>query len=62
MERLSIDEVIGHCERKVQQIEKMFRREHLESENCGIADIVYKEYWEHRQVADWLKELKRLKE
>ena len=62
MGRLSIDEIIAHCERKVQKIETMFKKEHLESDNYGIADLIQKEYWEHRQVAEWLKELKSYKD
>lgn len=62
MKRLTIDEVIQHCKRKVAKIESMFRKEHLESDNCGVADVIQNEYWEHRQVAEWLEELKDLKE
>ena len=62
MERLTINEIIEHCKRKVDHIEKTFRRSHLESENCGVADIIYKEYWEHRQVAEWLEELQAFKD
>lgn len=58
MKKISIDEVIEHCERKVKKIEKMFKRTHLESEDCFVADLIYKEYWGYRQVAEWLNELK----
>ena len=58
-ERLTIYEIIEHCKRKVRKIESMFRKEHLESDNCGVADIIQKEYWEHRQVANYLRELQQ---
>lgn len=62
MERLTMYEVIEHCKRKVQKIEAMFRKEHLESDNCGVADLIQNEYWEHRQVAEWLEQLKAYKD
>lgn len=62
MERLTMYEVIEHCKRKVQKVETMFRKEHLESDNCGVADLIQKEYWEHRQVAEWLEQLKAYKD
>ena len=58
-ERLTIYEIIEHCKRKVRKIESMFRKEHLESDHCGVADIIQKEYWEHRQVANYLRELQQ---
>lgn len=62
MKRLTMYEVIEHCKRKVGKIETMFRKEHLESDNCGVADMIQKEYWEHRQVAEWLEQLKSYKD
>ena len=57
MEKLSIDEVIEHCKRKVEMMEKFSSRE--KCENWSIDSQYAKEYWEHRQVAEWLEELKR---
>ena len=56
-ERLTIEEIIQHCKRQVQKIEKMFKKDHLENDDCGVADIIQKEYWEHRQVANYLEEI-----
>lgn len=54
--RLSIDEVLGHCNRTRERHEKMSSMEELEK---GDMEPYYmKEYWEHRQVAEWLTELK----
>lgn len=55
-ERLSIDEVIAHCNRRVERFESFSSRENCE--NWSIDSQYGKEYWEHRQVADWLEELK----
>lgn len=56
MEKLTIDEIIGHCERKTEQYERFHEREYLEA--MPLASSVMKEYWEHRQVAKYLKKLK----
>ena len=56
MERLSIDEIIAHCERTVERTEKLNEVEALEVAYIEIPPV--KEYWEHRQVAEYLKELK----
>lgn len=56
MERLTIDEIIGHCERKTEQYERLFGKEQLEITPLNTS--VIKEYWEHRQVAEYLKKLK----
>ena len=58
MERLTIDEVIGHCERHTEKMESMSSREQLEETPIGNSDRM-KQYWEHRQVAEWLEELKQ---
>lgn len=47
MEKLTIEEIIEHCERKVNGIAR-YRKD--------------KEYWEHKQVKEYLEELKRYKE
>lgn len=56
MERLTIDEIIGHCERKTEQYERVFGKECLEA--TPLTTSVVKEYWEHKQVAEYLKKLK----
>lgn len=56
MEKLTIDEIIGHCERKAEQYERFHKREYLEA--MPLASSVMKEYWEHRQVAKYLRKLK----
>lgn len=60
MERLSIDEVITHCNRRVESFERFSSRQ--ECENWSIDSPCTKEYWEHRQVAEWLKQLKAYKD
>ena len=59
MERLTIDEVIEHCERTAGNAEMMFREIH-NSDN--FEKIASKNYWEHKQTGEWLKELKRYKD
>lgn len=56
MEKLTIDEIIGHCERKTEQYERLFGKERLET--TPLISSTIKEYWEHRQVAEYLKKLK----
>lgn len=56
MEKLTIDEIIDHCERKTEQYERFHKREYLEA--MPLASSVMKEYWEHRQVAKYLRKLK----
>ena len=60
MERLTIDEVIAHCERKVERIEKLNEVEALEVAYIDIPPV--REYWEHKQVKQWLEELKEYRE
>lgn len=60
MGKLTIDEVIGHCERTVERFEKQTSRAALEKR--PLEEIFIKEYWEHRQVAEWLKELQAFKD
>lgn len=60
MGKLTMEEVIGHCERTVERFEKQMSREALEKR--PIEEIFMKEYWEHRQVAEWLEELQALKD
>ena len=57
MERLSIDEIIAHCNRHTDEVEKRQRKTLLE-----MGDMDYpamKQYWEHRQVAEYLNELQQ---
>jgi hypothetical protein len=56
MEKLTIDEIIGHCERKTEQYERFYKREYLET--MPLTSSAIKEYWEHRQVAEYLRKLK----
>ena len=56
MERLTIDEIIGYCERKTEQYELFLGKERLET--TPLTTSVAKEYWEHKQVAEYLKKLK----
>ena len=56
MERLSIDEVIEHCERKVDQIEKF---EDIETLVIACIDTFpINDYWRYKQTKEWLEELK----
>jgi hypothetical protein len=56
MDKLTIDEIIDHCERKTEQYERLFGKECLET--TPLISSVIKEYWEHKQVAEYLKKLK----
>ena len=56
MGKLTIDEIIGHCERKTEQYERLFGKERLET--TPLISSTIKEYWEHRQVAEYLRKLK----
>lgn len=56
MGKLTIDEIIGHCERKTEQYERLFGEECLET--TPLISSTIKEYWEHRQVAEYLRKLK----
>ena len=60
MERLSIKEIIDHCNRKVIWWEKLIPREKFE--NRDTSDSGCREYWEHRQVAEYLNELKQYRD
>lgn len=57
MERLSIEEIIEHCKRKRATCEKVNGVEMLETKD--ISNTFIKEYWEHRQVAEYLLELQQ---
>jgi DNA relaxase NicK len=51
--KLTIDEVIEHCEKTCERAEIIAQ--------LRDAEIISKQYWEHKQVAEWLKELKQLR-
>ena len=54
MERLTIDEVIEHCNKTCDMAEKIAKARGHELES-----IESNQFWEHYQVRAWLKELKR---
>lgn len=55
MERLTIDEIIEHCGRKTEMYEKVCDIKYLETTTMNNP---IKEYWEHKQVAEYLRKLK----
>jgi hypothetical protein len=55
MERLTIDEIIEHCDRKTGMYEKSCDIKHLETTTMNNPT---KGYWEHKQVAEYLRKLK----
>ena len=55
MERLTIDEIIEHCDRKTGMYEKTCDVKYLETAVMGNR---IKEYWEHKQVAEYLRKFK----
>ena len=57
MERLTIDEVIEHCNKTCDMTEKIAKSRGNELEN-----IESNQFWEHYQVRAWLKELKQYKD
>ena len=60
MERLTIDDVIEHCKRKTEKYENLNGVNTLETADISLSFI--KEYWEHRQVKEYLEELKRYRD
>lgn len=60
-EHLSIDEIIGHCERIVVALEDIFGKEKIAQ--MPIQDgAIAKKYWGYKQVAAYLRELKAIRE
>nr|DAY96990.1 MAG TPA: hypothetical protein [Caudoviricetes sp.] len=57
MGKLTIDEIIDHCERKTELYEQMVGKERLET--TPLISSTIKEYWEHKQVAEYLKKFKK---
>lgn len=60
MERLTIDEVIERCKRKTAKYENLNGINTLETADISFSFV--KEYWEHRQVKEYLEELKRYRD
>ena len=60
MERLTIDEIIEHCKRKIEKYEYLNGATTLENTDISLSFI--KEYWEHRQVKEYLEELKQYRD
>ena len=60
MDRLTIDEVIEHCKRTTSRYENLNGINTLETADISLSFI--KEYWEHRQVKEYLEELKRYRD
>ena len=56
MERLTIDEIIAHCKRQTDGHERRMSAEQYET--ADMRNFFVQEYWEHRQVAEYLEELK----
>lgn len=59
MERLTIDEIIEHCEIKTKFYEEVGKS--IDFETIELTDAI-KEYWEHKQVKEYLEELKRYRD
>lgn len=55
MERLTIDAIIEHCDRKTEMYEKACDVKYLET---TVMNNPIKEYWEHKQVAEYLRKFK----
>lgn len=55
MDRLTIDEIIEHCDRKTGMYEKACDIKHLETTTMNNPT---KGYWEHKQVAEYLRKFK----
>ena len=53
-EKLSIEEIIAHCERVTKNYEK-----YGDKSLGDISNFHAKEYWEHRQVKEYLLKLKK---
>lgn len=55
MDRLTIDEIIEHCDRKTGMYEKACDIKHLETTTMNNPT---KGHWEHKQVAEYLRKFK----
>lgn len=58
MERLRIEEIIDHCNRHTKRMESHSGRMQLEETPIGNSNTM-RQYWEHRQVAEYLNELQQ---
>ena len=56
-EKLTIEEIIAHCERVTKNYE-MYGNKSMDD----ISNFHAKEYWEHRQVKGYLEELQKYRE
>ena len=56
MGRLTIEQIIEHCEKTTKQYEEKV------SDLFPVERIQSKTYWEHKQVAEYLKELQKYKD
>lgn len=59
MKRLTIEEILDHCKRKTEMYEKNVTADYL---NTAPMINAVKEYWEHKQVAEYLEELMKFRE
>lgn len=59
MERLTIDEVIAHCQRHTDRVERSAAV--LVFKEGNMPETAKKQYLEHKQVKEWLEELKEYK-
>lgn len=59
MNKLTISEIIEHCKRKTARYEQLNGVKELE--NADISNNFIKDYWEHRQVSEYLEELQQYK-
>lgn len=59
MERLTIEEILDHCKRKTEMYERNVKADYLDT--APMINSV-KEYWEHKQVAEYLEELIKYRE
>lgn len=55
MERLTINEIIEHCDRNTRMYEKACDVKYLETSTMNNS---IKGYWEHKQVAEYLRKFK----
>ena len=64
MERLTINEIIEHCKRTTARYENLNGINTLETADIslGFNNSHIKEYWEHRQVKEYLEELKQYRD
>ena len=59
-ERLTIDKIVEHCKRMTKKFEKYNKMDSLENNDMDTG--MMKEYWEHRQTAEYLEELKQYRD